>query len=70
MTLFAAGGSNANAGSVSMVDGCVCYAALRQHAYLLQGVKVNSAAIWEKILNDSLLKINDFTNETFFFLFE
>ena len=29
----AAAGSNANVGSVSMVDGCVCYAALRQHAY-------------------------------------
>ena len=47
MTLFAAAGSNAN---VSMVDGCVCYAALRQHVYLLEGVKVNSAAIWKKTI--------------------
>ena len=46
----AAAGSNANVGSVSMVDGCVCYAALRQHVYLLEGVKVNSAAIWKKTI--------------------
>ena len=52
-----ADGSNANVGSVSMVDGCVCYGALRQHAYLLEGVKVNSAAIWKKTMNDYLLNI-------------